>query len=87
LSLLDDWSKPEEKQILPPISHLADAGGTARVYKEPLGVVLIISPWNVPLLLLTKGLIGAIGAGNSVVIKPSEVSNEAAKLIGDLFPK
>ncbi len=42
------------------------------VYKEPLGVVLIIGPWNYPLQLLLAPLVGAIAAGNCVVLKPSE---------------
>ncbi|ANB12033.1 aldehyde dehydrogenase (NADP(+)) ALD4 [Sugiyamaella lignohabitans] len=52
--------------------------------KDPLGVILIIFPWNYPYLCLTNGLIPALLAGNSVLIKPSpqtpNVANEVAKL-------
>ncbi|MDQ6610713.1 MAG: aldehyde dehydrogenase [Bacteroidota bacterium] len=46
--------------------------GKSYVYKEPLGVVLIIGPWNYPLQLLLTPLVGAIAAGNCAVVKPSE---------------
>jgi len=53
--------------------------GSGYVMREPLGVVLIIAPWNYPISLVLKPLIGAISAGNCVVIKPSEVSENCAK--------
>lgn len=56
---------------------------------EPLGVVLIISPWNYPFNLAISPLIGAISAGNCVIIKPSEISSNTSfiikKLIEDTF--
>lgn len=59
------------------------------VIKEPLGVVLVISPWNYPFLLALNPLIGAISAGNTVILKPSEFSqntNEVIKrIIGEVF--
>ena len=61
--------------------------GSGWIYKEPLGVVLIISPFNYPLSLITRPLIGAIAAGNSVVIKPSELSANLAAVVQKLFPK
>jgi len=79
---LDHWAKPERKQI-----PLLNIGGSAYVYKEPLGVVLIISPWNYPLSLITRPLIGAIAAGNCVIIKPSEVSTHVAETVAKLFPR
>ncbi|XP_035770427.1 aldehyde dehydrogenase family 3 member B1-like [Neolamprologus brichardi] len=57
------------------------------VRKEPLGVVLIIGPWNYPMQLLIVPLIGAIAAGNCAVIKPSEVSAATDNLIMELIPK
>jgi acyl-CoA reductase-like NAD-dependent aldehyde dehydrogenase len=47
---------------------------TSKIYKDPYGEVLIISPWNYPVLLLIQPLAGAIAAGNTVVLKPSEMS-------------
>ena len=57
------------------------------IYKDPYGVVLIIGAWNYPLQLTLLPVIGAIAAGNCVIIKPSEVAPETAKLIASLIPK
>ena len=66
LSHLRRWAKPRRAPT--PLVHFPSA---SRVYPEPLGVVLIISPWNYPLLLTLSPLISAIAAGNCAVIKPS----------------
>lgn len=62
---------------------------TGRVLPEPLGVVLIISPWNYPFQLALAPLVSAIAAGNCAVIKPSEIapktSRQVAKLIAKTF--
>src|SRR5689334_21927075 len=59
------------------------------IYKEPLGIVLIIGPWNYPLQLLFTPLVGAIAAGNCVVLKPSEFAPATAsamkKIIEETF--
>lgn len=57
------------------------------VRREPLGVVLIIGPWNYPLQLLLLPMVGAIAAGNCVIIKPSEVSAATDCLMAELIPK
>ncbi|KAG0220931.1 aldehyde dehydrogenase 3 family, member A2 [Mortierella sp. GBAus27b] len=54
---------------------------------SPLGTVLIIGAWNFPILLLVEPLAGAIAAGNTCVVKPSEVSEESAALLARLLPK
>lgn len=51
------------------------------IYPEPLGRVLIISPWNFPFLLTLIPLIGAIAGGNCVVVKPSEISKHSSDLL------
>ena len=58
-----------------------------RIHYEPLGTVLIIGPWNYPFQLLVAPLAGAIAAGNTVVLKPSELTQNTAKLISELFKK
>ncbi len=62
----------------------------SEILAEPFGVSLIIAPWNYPFFLITGPLIGAIAAGNCVVVKPSEVSTHTSKLfaqlIGAAFP-
>jgi aldehyde dehydrogenase (NAD+) len=50
-------------------------------------IVLIISPWNYPISLVMKPLIGCIAAGNCCVIKPSEVSTNVEKTFEKLVPK
>jgi len=63
--------------------------GRARIAPRPLGVSLIIGPWNYPVQLLLLPLIGAIAAGNCAVVKPSELapatSDAVAALLGDAF--
>jgi len=53
-------------------TNLLNLPSSSKIMKEPLGVVLIIGPWNYPFYLLINPLIGAIAAGNCVVLKPSE---------------
>src|SRR5688572_7075102 len=64
---LRDWMRPEYAG-----TNLLNLPSSSKVIKEPLGVVLIIGPWNYPFQLLINPLIGAIAAGNCVVLKPSE---------------
>jgi aldehyde dehydrogenase (NAD+) len=54
------------------------------IYKEPYGTVLIISPWNYPFQLLFAPAIGAIAAGNTVVLKPSELAPHTAALVNQM---
>jgi len=58
---------------------------TNKVLFEPFGSVLIISPWNYPFQLLLAPAVGAIAAGNSVVLKPSEHAPATAKVIEDMI--
>ena len=72
-------------------TNLLNLPSGSRVMKEPLGVVLIIGPWNYPFQLLINPLIGAIAAGNCVVLKPSEFAPATdavmKKIIEETFPK
>lgn len=61
--------------------------GRAWYQYEPLGVVLIIGPWNFPIYLALSPLVGAIAAGNCAVIKPSEHAPEASRLLARLVPE
>lgn len=60
---------------------LAQFPSRSYIQKEPLGSVLIIAPWNYPFQLAISPLIGAIAAGNTVVVKPSELSPATAEVI------
>ena len=61
--------------------------GRSFVIREPLGVVLIIAPWNYPVGLLLSPLVGAIAAGNAAVLKPSEVTPHTSRVLAELLPK
>jgi acyl-CoA reductase-like NAD-dependent aldehyde dehydrogenase len=60
-------------------------GKRGAIYREPRGVVALITPWNYPVAVPLRTLVPALLAGNSVVWKPSEVTQRAAKLVADLF--
>ncbi|CAI5484119.1 unnamed protein product, partial [Closterium sp. Yama58-4] len=75
------WVKPQKVG-----TPLTLRPGHSEVVHEPLGVVLIISPWNFPLLLSLEPLIGALAAGNVVVLKPSEHSPSCSHLLSRLLP-
>ena len=76
------WAKPR-KVSLP----LHFRPGSARIHPEPLGTVLIIAPWNYPLQLVLAPLVGAIAAGNTAVVKPSEVAPATADALDRLLPE
>ena len=59
----------------------------AKVVREPLGVVLVIGPWNYPVQLTLAPLVGAIAAGNAVVIKPSEHAPATSAALAHLLPR
>lgn len=85
LKHLRRWMKPEKVS-----TNLMNLPSRSRIYKEPLGTVLIIGPWNYPIELLLTPLVGAIAAGNCVVLKPSELapatSHVIKKIIEENFP-
>lgn len=82
LNNLSEWVKPEK--VKKGIVNLMD-----KVYirKEPYGVVLIMGAWNYPIQLTLCPMIGAIAAGNCIVLKPSEISANTASLLEELLPK
>lgn len=76
LKHLDKWVRADKVRL--PL-HLGP--GRAQIVPEPLGTVLIIAPWNYPLQLTLAPLIPAIAAGNTVVLKPSEVAPHTSAAI------
>lgn len=82
---LKSWTKPQT--VRTPISLI---GHSSTILYEPKGTVLIIAPWNYPFQLSINPLIPAIAAGNTVVIKPSELTPHTSRLIHqmitELFP-
>jgi aldehyde dehydrogenase (NAD+) len=73
---LASWMKP---QRVP--TSLVGQPGKSLIYREPLGVVLIIGPWNYPLQLVLVPLLGAIAAGNCAIVKPSELAPATSALL------
>ncbi|MCP8616786.1 aldehyde dehydrogenase [Salirhabdus salicampi] len=80
LKLLWDWMTPEKRKT--PLLH---QGAKSFIYKEPYGVTLIIGPWNYPFHLMIAPLIGAIAAGNTAVLKPSEYTPAVSKLLANMI--
>ena len=79
---LKKWMRPtavSTRMVLKP--------GRAYIQPEPLGVVLVIAPWNYPLLLLLNPLAGALAAGNAVMLKPSEVAPATSAVLAQLIPR
>ena len=78
----------KNRRVRTPLAH---AVGTSYQSPSPYGTVLIMSPWNYPVLLTLEPLVDALSAGNTVVIKPSAyapASSEAIRqLLEDTFPK
>ncbi len=79
---LKAWMKPERA----PVPAFARPG-RARIIREPLGAVLIIAPWNYPIYLAVAPLVAALAAGNTVAVKPSEVSPASSALLARLLPE
>jgi len=80
LKNLDDWTKT--RKVKTPLTLFP---GKSSILPEPYGVILIISPWNYPFQLCLSPFIGALSAGNRVVIKPSEYAPETSKIIKELI--
>ncbi|XP_016068920.1 PREDICTED: aldehyde dehydrogenase family 3 member B2-like isoform X2 [Miniopterus natalensis] len=57
------------------------------IRKEPFGLVVIISPWNYPVYLSLLPLVGALAAGNCVVLKPSEISRGTERVLAEVLPQ
>lgn len=83
---LKKWHSPVRKK-----GNLLDFYSSATLIAEPYGQVLIIAPWNYPFQLAITPLIGAISAGNTAIIKPSEIAPATfkiiTKIISETFPE
>ncbi|MED0965087.1 aldehyde dehydrogenase [Bacillus paramycoides] len=81
---ISSWSKP--KRVRTALTHFGSKG---KIVPEPYGVTLIIAPWNYPFQLAIAPLVGALAAGNTVILKPSEltpnVSKVLVKMLEELF--
>ncbi|MFI1167506.1 aldehyde dehydrogenase family protein [Streptomyces sp. NPDC020801] len=82
LAHLEEWLRPEPAPVP---AHL---GGDAKAWTQydPLGVVLVIAPWNYPAQLLLAPMVGALASGNAVVAKPSELAPATSAVLARLLP-
>jgi aldehyde dehydrogenase (NAD+) len=85
LKHLRSWMRPQSVG-----TNLVNLPAASRIYHDPLGVILIVAPWNFPFQLSLLPLAAAIAAGNTVVLKPSEMAPATAAviagLLGEIFP-
>lgn len=79
---LGRWTRPRRVPL-----PMALRPATARLVPEPLGVVLVIAPWNYPLQLLLCPLVGVLAAGNAAVLKPSELAPHVSHVLARLVPR
>ena len=79
---LPGWMRPEKVKV-----PVAAQPGKASIVPEPLGVTLVIAPWNYPVQLLLLPMAAAIAAGNAVVGKPSELAPTVAAALARLVPR
>jgi aldehyde dehydrogenase (NAD+) len=80
LKSLKQWMKPQRVA-----SSIDQFPSTAWIQPDPLGVVLIIGPWNYPFQLIISPLVGAIAAGNCAILKPSEHAPHTAKVVAEMI--
>ena len=77
----------KKRRVLTPLAQFPSSSFTVR---EPYGVALIMAPWNYPFMLLMEPLIGALAAGNCVVLKPARLTPLSVlllmEIVGDLLP-
>ncbi|HMZ68253.1 MAG TPA: aldehyde dehydrogenase family protein, partial [Chitinophagales bacterium] len=82
IASLKKWMKPE--RVKTPLFHQL---GSSWIQSDPLGVVYVIAPWNYPFQLLIAPVIGAMAAGNTVIMKPSRMSANTCQLIDEMISK
>ena len=86
LKHIRSWNKPKSVA-----SNLKNFPSSGRIYPEPYGIALIMSPWNYPFLLTLTPIIAAVAAGNCAVVKPSAyspaTSSVIAKMCAEVFDK
>ena len=76
------WTRRKHRLL-----EMAQLPGRAWIEYEPFGTVLVIGAWNFPFALTLGPAVGAIAAGNAVVLKPSEVAPASSALMAELVPK
>ena len=82
LKHFEAWAK--DTKVFPGMLSMP---GKAKVIHEPLGVALVMAPWNYPIQLLVEPIAAAVAAGNCVVAKPSELAPACAAVLARLLPQ
>jgi aldehyde dehydrogenase (NAD+) len=82
LNNLAEWMAPQKVET--PLFHQP---AKSKIVSEPLGAALIIAPWNYPFQLLIAPLVASIAAGNTAVLKPSEIAENTSKCVASLILK
>ena len=86
LKNLNSLSRPKKAR-----TNIANQCGSSKIYSDPLGCTLVIGAWNYPYQLSLSPMIAAIAAGNTCILKPSEIAENTmkmmAKLINENFPE
>ena len=77
---LKRWMRPERVS-----AGILNLPARARILREPLGISLIIAPWNYPFQLLVNPLVGALSAGNCAVLKPADYTSHTAQAIAAMI--
>ncbi len=73
------WAAPKRKP-----TSLVNSFAASYILREPLGSVLVMAPWNYPVLLSLEPLVGAVAAGNTVILKPSAYAPHSSRVLADL---
>jgi aldehyde dehydrogenase (NAD+) len=76
------WARPQRAR-----TTLAQWPSSCRIVRGPLGVVLVIGPWNYPLQLVLSPLVAAVAAGNTAAVKPSELAPASSRALASLLPR
>jgi aldehyde dehydrogenase (NAD+) len=79
---VDEWARPRRVRV-----GLTSRPGKGVLAPEPLGVALIIAPWNYPVQLVLAPLAAALAAGNAAVVKPSELAPATSEALARLLPR
>jgi aldehyde dehydrogenase (NAD+) len=82
IAKIKDWAKPKRVS-----TNLINLPGSSYIYPEPLGVCLVIGAWNYPFQLSFAPAIAAIAAGNTIIVKPSELAANSSKAIKELIAR
>ena len=77
---LRKWSRPRQHR-----TNLVNFPASSRTVPVPYGVSLVIGPWNYPFMLSLAPAISSLAAGNTVILKPSEVSSNSSRVLAELI--